>query len=150
VAEGATIVTNHMNQEFYEKVVFSPAPRTIEPDRLSLLNPDQLPNPVMELVGGKYVISDGTRTLDLYPLPPFDHAADMLIVYLPREKMVINADIYEPPQKGARPPRPDEGMRVLLETVQKLGLDVSWDVGLHSGIGPHDDFVKIAGQPAAN
>ena len=61
VAEGATVVTNRMNREFYEKVVFSPAPRTLEPDRLSLLNPDQLPNPVMELVGGKYVISDGTR-----------------------------------------------------------------------------------------
>jgi glyoxylase-like metal-dependent hydrolase (beta-lactamase superfamily II) len=150
VAEGATVVTNRANQEFYEKVVFSPAPRALEPDRLSLLNPDQLPKPVMELVGGKYVISDGKRSLEVYSLPPSEHTAEMLIAYLPNEKMVINADIYEPPQKGARPPRPNEGMRVLLETVQKLGLDVSWDVGLHSGVGPHDDLVKIVGQAAGN
>ena len=150
VAEGATVITHRMNREFYEKVVFSPAPRTLQPDRLSILNSDQLPNPVMELVGGKYVISDGTRTLDVYPVPPFDHTADMVIAYLPHEKMVINADIYEPPQKGARPPKPNEGLRVLLETVQKLGLDVSWDVGLHSGIGPHDELVKVVGQPTAN
>ena len=150
VAEGATIVTNGMNRDFYEKVVFSPAPRTLEPDRLSLLNPDQLPNPVMELVSGKYVISDGTRTVDIYTLPPYDHAADMMVVYLPHEKMLINADIYEPPQKGGRPPKPSEGTRVLLETIDRLGLDVSWDVGLHSGVGPHEDFVKLRGQPSGN
>jgi hypothetical protein len=74
----------------------------------------------------------------------------MVIVYLPREKMVINADIYEPPQKGGRPPKPNEGTQVLLETVERLGLDVSWDVGLHSGVGPHDDFLKIVGQPTKN
>jgi glyoxylase-like metal-dependent hydrolase (beta-lactamase superfamily II) len=150
VAEGATIVTSGMNRDFYEKVVFSPAPRTLEPDRLSLLSPDQLPNPVMELVGGKYVISDGTRTLDVYALPPYDHAADMMVVYLPNEKMLINADIYEPPQKGGRPPKPSEGTRVLLETIDRLGLDVSWDVGLHSGVGPHEDFAKLRGQPSGN
>lgn len=150
VAEGATVVTHRMNREFYEKVVFSPAARTLEPDRLSLLNPDQMPKPMMELVGGKYVISDGTRTLDVYPLPAFDHAADMLIVYLPHERMVVNADTYEPQVKGGRPPRLDDGVRVLLETEQRLGLDVSWDIGLHSGIGPHDDLVKLVGQPAGN
>jgi len=150
VAEGATVVTNRMNREFYERVMFSPAPRTLEPDRLSLLNPDLLPHPVMELVGGKYVISDGTRTLDVYTLPPYDHAADMMVAYLPHEKMLINADIYEPPQKGGRPPKPSEGTRVLLETIQRLGLDVSWDVGLHSGVGPHEDLVKLMGQPSGN
>lgn len=131
-------------------MVFSPAPRTIEPDQLSLLNPDQLPNPVMELVGGKYVISDGVRTLDVYALPPYDHAADMMVAYLPQEKMLINADIYEPPQKGGRPPKASEGTRVLRETIQRLGLDVSWDVGLHSGVGPHEDLVKLTGQPSGN
>jgi glyoxylase-like metal-dependent hydrolase (beta-lactamase superfamily II) len=150
VAEGATIVTHRMNREFYEKVVLSSAPRTLEPDRLSLLIPDQLPNPVLETVNDKYVISDGTHELDVYPLPAFDHVAEMVIVYLPRERMVVNADIYEPPTKGARLPGPNDGMRVLLATIQRLGLDVSWDIGLHSGIGPHDDFVKIVGQPTTN
>jgi glyoxylase-like metal-dependent hydrolase (beta-lactamase superfamily II) len=150
VAEGATVVVPHMDREFYEKVVFSPAPRTLEPDRLSFLTADQLANPFLEFVNGKYVISDGTRTLDVYPLPPFEHTADMMIAYLPRERMIVSADIYEPAPKGAPLPRPNQGMRVLLETIQRLGLDVSWEVGLHSGVGPHEDLVKIVGQPATN
>ena len=150
VAEGATVVTHHMNRDFYENVVFSPAPRTLEPDRLSLLNPDQLPNPVMELVNGKYVISDGARTLDVYVVPPFGHTADMVIAYLPRERMVINADMYTPPEKGKPLPKPNEDTRALLETIQRLGLDVSTHVGLHGGVGPEDDLVKIVGQSAAN
>ncbi len=149
-AEGATIVTHQMNREFYEKVVFSPAPRTLEPDRLSLLAPDQLPNPVLELVGGKYVISDGARTLDLYPVPPFGHVTTMVIAYLPRERMVINADMYTPPEKGKPLPKPNEDTRALLETIQRLGLDVSTHVGLHGGVGPHDDLVKIVAQPTTN
>jgi len=36
--------------------------------------------------------------------------------YLPDERMVVNADIYEPPAKGGRLPRLNEGIRVLLET----------------------------------
>jgi len=64
--------------------------------------------------------------------------------------MVVNSDIYEPPAKGGRLPRLNEGMRVLLETEQRLGLDVSWVIGLHSGIGPHDELVKIVGLPAKN
>jgi glyoxylase-like metal-dependent hydrolase (beta-lactamase superfamily II) len=139
-----------MNSEFYEEVVFSPVPRTLEPDRLSLLNADQLPNPVMELVSGKYVVSDGTRTLDLYPIPPFGHTADMVIAYLPRERMVINADMYTPPEKGKPLPKPNEDTRALFETIQRLGLDVSTHVGLHGGVGPEDDLAKIVGQATTN
>jgi hypothetical protein len=108
-----------------------------------------MPNPVMELVGGKYVISDGTRTIDVVPMPAFDHAADMLIAYLPHEKMVVNADVYEPPMKGGRVPRFNEGMRMLLDTEERFGMDVSWEVGVHSGMGPHDELVKIAAQAGA-
>jgi len=150
LAEGATVVTHHMNREFYEQVLFSPAPRTLEPDRLSLLNPDELPNPVMELVNGKYVISDGTRTLEVYPVPPFSHTADMVIVYLPRERMVTNADMYTPPEKGKPLPKPNEDTRALFETIHRLELDVSTHVGLHGGVGSEDDLAKIVGQPAAN
>jgi hypothetical protein len=137
-------------REFYEKVVLSPAPRTTEPDRLSLLSPDQLPDPALELVNEKYVMSDGTQELDLYSIPPFDHAAMMVIAYLPRQRMVVNADMYEPPPKGAPLPRPSIGARVLLDAIQRLRLDVAWDIGLHSGIGSHDELVKIVGQSTTN
>jgi glyoxylase-like metal-dependent hydrolase (beta-lactamase superfamily II) len=150
VAEGVTVVTHHMNREYYEQVVFSPAPRTLEPDSLSLLNPDQLPTTVMELVNGKYVINDGKRELELYPVPPFGHTSDIVIAYLPRERMLINTDVYIPPEKGKPLPKPNEDTRALLDTIQRLGLDVSTRVGLRGVVGSEDDLVKIVGQSAAN
>ena len=150
VAEGAAIVTRQMNREFYEKVVFSPTARTLEPDRLFLLNPDVVRDPVFELVNQKYVISDGTRTLDVYPVPAFDHASSMVFAYLPRERLAVNADMYTPPKQGAPLPKPSVSTRMLLQTIQRLGLDVAQHVGLHGGVGPHEDLIKIVGQPATN
>jgi glyoxylase-like metal-dependent hydrolase (beta-lactamase superfamily II) len=149
VAEGATIVTHRLNREFYENVVLSAAPRTLEPDRLYLLNPDTTRAPVLEVVNQKYVISDGTRTLDVYPVPAYDHTATMVIAYLPGERLVVNADIYTPPKEGAPLPKPNEGARTYLDTIQRNGLDVARHVGLHGGVGPHADLLKIVGQPAA-
>ena len=34
--------------------------------------------------------------------------------------------------------------------VERLRLDVAWHVGLHGGVGPHEDLLKIVGQPATN
>ena len=150
VAEGAAIVTNRLNVEFYQKVVLAPWPRTIEPDRLYLLNPDQLRTPQIEAVNDKYVISDGTRMLDVYVVPQYDHASTFVIAYLPRERMIVNGDIYTPPAKGATLPKPNSGTRALQQTIQKFHLDVATHVGLHGGVGPHEDLVKIVGQPATN
>ena len=36
-----------------------------------------------------------------------NHAADMLMVYLPKEKFLINADLYSPPAIGAGKQRSD-------------------------------------------
>ena len=39
VAQGATVITHEQNKDFYERVFFYPSPRTVQPDRLSTLNP---------------------------------------------------------------------------------------------------------------
>ena len=102
VAQSATVVTHASNRDFYEHVLFNPAPRTLAPDLWSKFasNP-----PSIETVGEKYVISDGVRTLDLYRAQGSAHAGTMLIAYLPAEKILINADLYSPPAPGAQPPR---------------------------------------------
>jgi len=150
VAEGAAIVTHQANREFYEKVHFSPAPRTLQPDRLFLVNPDQVRDPVFELVNQKYVISDGTRTMDVHPVQGLNHAATMLVVHLPRERILLNADLYSPPAQGAPLPMPNPNMRALQQTIQRLRLDVAQHVPIHGRVGTNDEFVKIVGQPATN
>jgi glyoxylase-like metal-dependent hydrolase (beta-lactamase superfamily II) len=151
VAEGATIVTHQSNREFYEKVLFSPAPRTLEPDRLFALNPDVVRDAVFETVNQKYVLSDGTRTMDLYPVQGLLHNGGMLIAYLPKEKILINADLYSPPAQGSQPPAtPSASMVTLNQNIQRLKLDVAQHVPIHGRVGTMEEFTKIVGKPTTN
>jgi glyoxylase-like metal-dependent hydrolase (beta-lactamase superfamily II) len=151
VAEGATIVTHQGNRDFYEKVFFSPAPRTLQPDRLFALNPDVVRNPVFETLNQKYVLSDGTRTMDIYPVQGLAHTTTMLLAYLPKEKFLVNADLYSPPAPGAQPPAvPSAAMVALNRNIQRLKLEVAQHVPIHGRVGTNEEFVKIVGRPATN
>jgi glyoxylase-like metal-dependent hydrolase (beta-lactamase superfamily II) len=148
LAQGATIVTHQANREYYEQVLFSTAPRTLQPDRFSTYYPyfsgGRRPLPI-ETVNQKYVISDGVRTLDLYPTQGLNHAAGMLIVYLPKEKILVNADLYSPPAPGAPAPAVNANMRTLRQNIQRLKLDVAQHVPIHGVPGPNDQFMRIMG-----
>lgn len=150
VAEGATIVTHQANREFYEKVLFSASPRTLQPDRLFLLNPDVVRDPVFEIVNQKYVLSDGTRTLDVYAMQGLGHASTMLLAYLPKERILVNADLYSPPAPGAPAPTANPNMRTLNQNMQRLRLDVAQHVPIHGRVGTNDEFLTIVGRPATN
>jgi len=151
LAQGATIVTHQANKEYLENVLFNPAPRTLQPDRFSTFYPyftgGRRPLPI-ETVTQKFVLSDGVRVLDLYPMQGLNHASTMLIAYFPKEKILVNADLYSPPAPGAPPPAPNANMRTLNQNIQRLKLDVAQHVPIHGVVGTHADFVKIVG-PAA-
>jgi glyoxylase-like metal-dependent hydrolase (beta-lactamase superfamily II) len=145
--QGATIVTHQVNREFYEKYLLDPGPRTLEPDLLSSLNPWFAQNrvPPVELVNEKYVLSDDARTMDIYLVQGLQHSAGMLMVYLPAEKILINADLYSPAAPGSAPPAVSASMRTLYQNIQRLKLDVAQHVPIHGIVGTHADFVKIVG-----
>jgi hypothetical protein len=65
------------------------------------------------------------------------------MAYLPKEKILVNADLYSPPNPGAQPQEPTAAMRTLYENMIKLGLDVVQHVPIHGRVGTNDEFVKI-------
>jgi glyoxylase-like metal-dependent hydrolase (beta-lactamase superfamily II) len=148
IAQSATVVTHQDNLAFYRDVVSHPGARTLEPDVLSSTLPWFAGNrvPAFETVSQKYVVSDGVRTLDLYPVQGLTHAGSMLVAYLPTEKILINADLYSPPAQGAQAPAATPAIRGLRDNIRRLGLDVATHVGLHGQVGSHADFLKIAGE----
>jgi hypothetical protein len=77
-----------------------------------------------------------------------NHSQDMLMVYLPKEKMLINADLYSPPAPSAQPPMISPGMLTLYQNMRKYKLDVTQHVGLHGGVANNADFMKIIGDKA--
>ena len=42
------------------------------------------------------------------------------MVYLPTEKILVNADLYGPPAAGAPAPAPNANMRTLRQNIQRL------------------------------
>ncbi len=142
LAQGATIVTHQGNRDYYEDVAFHPGSRSLAPDRLATFYPmftaSRRPAPI-ESVNQKYVLSDGDRTLDIYSVQENAHTQTMVIVYLPEEKIVINADMYNPgrPVQSFRLPN----MRTLGANIERLKLDVERHVGIHGHISTHEEFL---------
>ena len=69
----------------------------------------------------------------------------MLIIYLPTERILINADLYSPRGPGAQPPAANASMRSLSQNIERLNLDVERHVGVHGQVGSHTDFTRIVG-----
>ena len=142
---GTTIVTHEGNRDFYDHTVLASTPRTVQPDRFSA----QLPywtggrQPEFETLTSKYVISDGVRVLEVHHVEGLAHNANMLIAYLPKEKILVNADLYSPPAPGAAPPAPNASMMTFFRNIQRLKLDVAQHVGIHGAVATNDEFLNI-------
>ena len=67
---------------------------TIAPDTLSLS-----PKPLkMEFIeDGKRAFTDGVTTVELYNIGAGPHAEEMLVAYLPKEKILYEADLFDEP-----------------------------------------------------
>ena len=79
--------------------------RTLMPDRLSQFpwattGPGPAP---IETFTDRHAISDGQRTIQIFHVQGLNHNQNMAIVYLPQERIVINADLWSPPAMGAAP-----------------------------------------------
>ena len=124
VSEGLTIVTHEINREFFEDLVASP--RTIQPDALAR-NPEALN---LELVTADevYELTDGRRTMHVVRIFQDEHCADMLMVHLPRERLLIEADVFSPGSPIA-PFAPN-----LLKNVNDLEWEVDRIVPLHGDV----------------
>ena len=76
----------------------------------------------------------------------------MLIAYLPKEKLVVEADLYTPPAQGAPVPAPNASNRTFRQTLERLKLDVGTIVPLHGRPVPMADFTRFVNtaKPATN
>lgn len=141
VAEGASIITADINKPFYEQTF--KAPRTLQRDELS-----QHPKPARFItVKDKFELADGGRSLEIYRIAGDNHNIGMMMVYLPKEKVLVEADDFSPAPPGA----PSTGPRAhgytvnLYENVQRLKLDVTTIAPLHGFVAPFTELQKAAG-----
>ena len=173
LSQGTTVITHESNKQYYLDIMFYPAARELQPDRMSFYSPmymiSRRPAPIETVssqLGGpgggsdRYAVTDGERILEIFHVQDMayeledqsyaqgNHSADMLMAYLPKEKILINADLYSPPAPGAPMPVPTAGMRTLYQNMRKQKLDVARHVPIHGRVGTNAEFLKIVGPPA--
>jgi glyoxylase-like metal-dependent hydrolase (beta-lactamase superfamily II) len=89
-AEGVTIIAPAPNVAYYRQVF--QRPHSIHPDKLFLSHKQAK----IEGVQAKRVLSDGAQTVELYVLPLKGHSDAMIYPYLPKYKLLVEADAYVP------------------------------------------------------
>jgi hypothetical protein len=116
---------------------------------LSLWPPTELAEGYQyETVRENYTLTDGSRTMHLSYVQPLAHAEGMLMAYLPTEKIVIQADLYDPPAAGEPlPASPTAANRSFYNHVQRLGLDVATIAPIHGRVVPWSDFLRVMRLP---
>jgi len=87
IAKGATVVTTPGNQRFIAQVAGKQ--HSIRPDTLSL-SPRQ---PAIEVFKDRRVFKDDHHEVELYNIGPSPHVDEIVVVYLPREKILFVTDL---------------------------------------------------------
>lgn len=138
---GATVITHQRNRLFYETELLNYTPRTLEPDMLALYPPTEIAEGyTMEDVDERYVLSDGERLLELHYVQGLSsvHVEGMLMAYLPKEKILIEADLFDLTAEGAVISSAEQH-EALRRNVGQLGLEVETIVPIHGRPTPWSD-----------
>lgn len=128
MAEGTTIITHEQNKRYFEKI--AGLPHALNPDMLA-----QSPKkPLIEGMTDKRVLTDGNHVVELYRLKDSTHNDGLLVAYLPREKVLLQGDGWNPPNEADAAPGPLNNTiynKNLMDNIQRLKLNVETMVPVH-------------------
>ena len=140
-AAGATLVVHADAKPFFERAFANPS--RINPDRLAKSGKKA------KIIGvdGKRVFSDATRSVEVHAFKDSVHSDAFLLVYLPKEKFLIEADAFTPGPPGSKPPAPANINHVnLADNVERLKLPVERILPLHGRMVPVSELYTAIGR----
>lgn len=139
IAEGITIVTTPKTRAFVDRV--ANAKHTLRPDAL-----DRAPRAaVVETFTKKRVFSDGDMTVELHDIGPTSHIDEIVMAYLPRQKLIFQGDLAILPARGAVPAA-NALTAEFAKAIERLGLDVETIAGVHGRVGTLTDIREAVGK----
>jgi glyoxylase-like metal-dependent hydrolase (beta-lactamase superfamily II) len=138
ISQGLSVITHEANAAFFQEI--AGRPHTLVPDALA-----KAPMAFkLQSVGEELVLEDASRTVHLYHIAGNPHGDGILMAYFPRERMLVEADVYTP--GSAQQPYAAN----LLENIKSRNLRVDRIVPLHGAIGPYSDLVKAIPPATSN
>ncbi len=140
-AEGIPVITHETNRAFLERALMAPA--TMTPDRQQAARRKV----AVQGVYDQRSLSDGARRVEIHHMVGNTHADGMLMVYLPKERILIQADAYTPAPPNAPPPTIINPLSVnLADNIARLGLHVDTLLPLHGRIVPLVELDRAIGR----
>ena len=139
-AEDVLIVTQQANYDNYEALALSLHSQQIDPDSLGR-SPRQVHYIRME---EHWTMTDGQRKLEVYHVQNQDHSDDMLMAYLPAEKILFESDLFEAPPAGKTAPATPLAM-ALLYNMERVRIAPEKIVSMRTGEIPVTDFLRAVG-----
>jgi glyoxylase-like metal-dependent hydrolase (beta-lactamase superfamily II) len=144
---GATIVTQRKNVSFLNHDVLNFRARTVLPDMVTLWPPTEVAEGyTYEGFNENYVITDGSRILRVFYVQPLRHVEGMAMAYLPADRLLIEADLFDTHEPAPAAPTPS--MATLYHEMRTLNLDVASIVPVHGKPASLATFMKVMGTAA--
>ena len=129
-AAGATLVTSALAKPYFEQVLHNP--NRVAPDRLAASGRSKI---AILGVNGRLALHDGPRSIEVFEMQGSVHAVGLLMVYLPNERLLIEADAYTPGPPGSPPPPVvNANQQNLVDNIDRLGLQVDRILPLHGRV----------------
>jgi len=132
IAEGATVITTSANRPVIESMAAAQ-----QNDRLTR-NPRKPEFLLLE--NGRRVLEDKTRRLELIDIGPNPHAREMVIAWLPRERVVFQGDLFFVPNNDAPFGPPQPSTISFARKLKELGLPVSRIAAVHGDSASIEQF----------
>lgn len=140
-AEGIGVITHDSNRAFFESALMAPA--TMTPDKQQAARRKV----TVEGVRDKRVLDDGDRTVEIHHMAGNTHADGLLLVYLPKERLLIQADAFTPGPPNAPVPATINPLSVnLADNIGRLNLVVDRLLPLHGRIVPLAELHRMIGR----
>ena len=139
VAEGATLITQAGSKAYFERAFATP--NRIAPDRLTRSGKKAR----FKAVNDKLELSDGARSLVVHRITEGAHSDTFLMVYLPKERLLIEADAFTPGPPNAAPPATPNANHVnLIRNIERLKLSIDRILPLHGRVVPLAELYAAA------
>jgi hypothetical protein len=90
--------------------------------------------PVIEgFEGDKRIFQDATRTFEVHVIKGLPHADGLVVGYLPKEKILVYADMFNLPTPNNSVPNPPVvGTMVFMDNIERLKLTPERIMSIHS------------------
>ena len=142
VAEGATLVTSDAARPYFEQVFANP--NRISPDAMEKSGKRAS---ILGVNGGKHSFTDGQRVVEVHFIQDSVHAQGFMMTWLPKEKILIQADAYTPgPPNASAPAKPNDLHVNLLQNMERLNLQATHILPLHGRMVPVSELLTAVGR----